>query len=297
MPSGVFPIIRAADNQAAASAAAVDDRQRTAGRGRLVVARRDGANRLETLFQDGAAKIRFPGAAATAPVEAVLITTSGGLTGGDRMDWEVAAGAGTSVVLTTQASEKIYRAGDGEARVGIDLAVASGASLSWLPQETILFDGAALQRTVSVGLERHSRLLLAEPLVFGRREMGEAVRSVRLRDRWRISVGGDLVHAEDQRLEGDASAILARAAIGGGASAFASLLLVEDAAERWIDPVHSLLAGNDGVVGGASTWRVGETGKLLARIAAKDGYCLRKALQPLLALLNGQAGLPRIWAT
>jgi urease accessory protein len=263
----------------------------------LVVTRRGGTNRLETLFQDGAAKIRFPDAAAAAPFEAVLITTSGGLTGGDRMEWEVGAGAGTSMVLTTQASEKIYRAGDGEARVGIDLSVASGASLSWLPQETILFDGAALQRTISVALERHSRLLLAEPLVFGRREMGEAVRSVRLRDRWRISVGGDLVHAEDQRLEGDASAILAKEAIGGGASAFVSLLLVEDAAERWIDPVRSLLAGHDGVVGGASVWRVGETGKLLARIAAKDGYCLRKALQPLLALLNGQAGLPRIWAT
>lgn len=258
---------------------------------------RGGANRLETLFQEGAAKIRFPGVAATAPFEAVLITTSGGLTGGDRMDWEVSAAAATSVVLTTQASEKIYRAGDGEARVGIDLSVASGASLSWLPQETILFDGAALERTIAVGLERESRLLLAEPLVFGRREMGEAVRAGHIRDRWRISVGGKLVHAEDQRLEGDASAILARAAIGGGASAFASIVLIEDGAERWIDPVRSLLAGRDGVVGGASVWRVGETGKLLARIAAKDGYCLHKALQPLLAMLNGQAGLPRIWAT
>lgn len=271
--------------------------QRTSGRGQLAVERRQGANRLGTLFQEGAAKLRFPHADGAAPFEGVLITTSGGLTGGDRMAWDVAAGAGAAVTLTTQASEKIYRAGEGVARVDVDLAAGEGASLAWLPQETILFDGARLERTIRADLATGGRLLLAESLVFGRREMGETVRSVAFRDRWHIRVAGDLVHAEEQRLDGDAATILADAATGNGASAFAGVLLVEGDAERWIAPVRALLSGRDGVVAGASAWRVGETGKLLARLAAKDGYCLRKALQPVLALLNGEAGLPRIWAT
>ena len=47
--------------------------------------------------------------------------------------------------------------------------------------------------------------------------------------------------------------------------------------------------------GGASAWQVGGSGKLLARLVADDGYALRKRLMPLVELLNGQAGLPKVW--
>ena len=48
--------------------------------------------------------------------------------------------------------------------------------------------------------------------------------------------------------------------------------------------------------GGASAWSVGGSGKLLARLFAGDGYLLRKRLVPLVGLLNGQAGLPKVWS-
>lgn len=271
--------------------------QRTTGTGRLRVEHRDGENRMAALWQEGAAKLRFPQGEAGAPFEAVTVMTAGGLTGGDRMAWDATAGPRASVSLTTQASEKVYRAGDDEARVDVRLVARECASLAWLPQETILFDGSALSRTIEADLAADARLLLCESLVFGRREMGETVRSTNLRDRWRIRREGTLVHAEDLRVCGDATAILAARATGGGATAFATVLLVDDNAGDWVEPARRILRGHDGVVAGVSAWTAGGTGKLLARMAAKDGYCLRKAVQPLLGLLNGAAGLPKIWAT
>ena len=45
----------------------------------------------------------------------------------------------------------------------------------------------------------------------------------------------------------------------------------------------------------ASAWTVAGSGKLLARLTAEDSYELRKRLIPLIELLNGRAGLPKVW--
>ena len=49
-------------------------------------------------------------------------------------------------------------------------------------------------------------------------------------------------------------------------------------------------------IGGASVWGVKASGKLLARLYAEDGYQLRQRLVPLVGLLNGKAGLPKLWS-
>ncbi|TIU63331.1 MAG: urease accessory protein UreD, partial [Mesorhizobium sp.] len=54
--------------------------------------------------------------------------------------------------------------------------------------------------------------------------------------------------------------------------------------------------GDSAAGGGASFWSVGRSGKLLARLTAGDGYQLRKRLVPLVELLNGRAGLPKLWS-
>lgn len=278
-------------------AAAPAPLQRVNGVGRLAISRLAGSNRIADLFQEGAAKLRFPDAPPGAPLEAVLIATSGGLTGGDRMAWSIEAAADAQATLTTQASEKIYRSAGGAAEVSVALKADADSRLSWVPQETILFDRAALTRTIDADIAPGARLLLAEALVFGRTEMGETVQKVALRDRWRVRTGGRLVHAEDFRVEGDALGALSHAATGGGRAAVATLLLVGEEGEALLAPLRRLLAEHGDVSAGASFWRVAGTGKLLARLAAKDGYCLRKALQPALVLLNGAAGLPKIWAS
>lgn len=266
--------------------------QRVDATGRLAVKNSAARSRIARLYQEGAAKIRLPRTTGE-PLEAVLINTAGGLTGGDRLRWEIEAGIGASVSITTQACEKLYKAGRGEARIDCRLDVAPGASLAWLPQETIVYEGSALSRRVVADLAPGARAMILEVTLFGRAASGESVRQARFRDRWRIRMDGRLIHAEDLAIEGDPQAILARNGTAGGAKAIATLLLVDHDAERHLDAARTIL----GKEGGASVWRVGGTGKLLARVAARDGLALRARLVPLIELLNGQAGLPKIWTS
>lgn len=261
--------------------------QRAAGAGRIAVRAEDGATRLARLYQDGCAKIRLPKDHAARSLEAVLINTSGGLTGGDRMSWRVEAEAGAALTLTTQACEKLYRARDGRAEVAVSLNAAAGARIDWLPQETILFDGAALSRTLEADLAADARLLAVEAVVLGRTAMGETVRCGALRDRWRIRREGRLVFADDLRFEGPVAEVAALAPTLAGSKAFAALLLVAEDAGRFLAPLRQAI----GPAGGASAF----DGKLFARIVAPDGLSLRRALLPAIAALRDGEPAPRVW--
>lgn len=265
--------------------------QRVLAQAKLSVARLDGRTRLRRLYQDGAAKIRMPKPEGDW-LEAVLINTAGGLTGGDRLAWGVEIGTDASAVVTTQASEKVYRAASGHAELAARLVVGANARLAWLPQETILFNRAAFRRSLDVDLAEGATLLVAEATIFGRRSMGERVTHGTFRDRWRIRSGGRLVHAEDFSIAGDIDALLGQAAVTNGATAVATVLLVGEGAAAWLGRVREIV-GRDG---GASAWPIGSCGKLLARLHAEDGYMLRKRLVPLVGMLNGQAGLPKTWS-
>ncbi|AEH85036.1 urease accessory protein UreD [Mesorhizobium opportunistum] len=265
--------------------------QRAAGLAQLGCASIDGRTRLRRLYQDGSAKIRLP-AVSAGPLEAVLINTAGGLTGGDRLGWDVDVGANASAAITTQACEKVYRAASDRAEVSIKLTVGENGRIAWLPQETIVFDRAAFARTLDVELAAGTEALLVEATVFGRLAMGERAAHGNFHDRWRVRGNGSLIHAEDFRIGPDIAAILGRPAVAGGAIAVATLLLVSPRAEALLDPVREII----GDQGGASIWSVGTSGKLLARLYAEDGYQLRQRLVPLVGLLNGEAGLPKLWS-
>lgn len=265
--------------------------QRVEARARLAVQHVDGRSRISRLYQDGSARIRMPRVTRD-PLEAVLINTAGGLTGGDRIAWSIDIGAGASAVVTTQACEKVYRALAGRAEMNCELSVGAGGRLAWLPQETILFDRAAFSRRLDVDLGESAEALIVEATVFGRLAMGESAAHAMFRDRWRVRRGGRMVHAEDFAIGPELAATLRRSAVGQGAIAWATVLLVSDEAGRHLDAVRSII----GEAGGTSAWTAGKSGKLLARVYADDSYALRKRLVPLIELLNGQAGLPKVWS-
>ncbi|MEQ8738472.1 MAG: urease accessory protein UreD [Hoeflea sp. D1-CHI-28] len=270
--------------------------QRARGAGRLS-AKSDGSHsRIDRLYQDGCARIRLPRVPPGAPLEAVMINTAGGLTGGDRMDWQFEVGEGARMSLTTQACEKTYKAqGRDPAMVSVRLRLAQDGSMAWLPQETILFDRALLQRTIDVEMAETARLLLVEPLLFGRLAMKEAVIRGGFRDRWRIRVCGQLLHAEDTSFGPDIHAQLQRGAIAAGNLAMTTVVMIAPEADGLLEAARRVI----GPAGGASfvSPRSGKTGKLLARIVATDSYDLRKRLAPLIRLLNAEGGVPKVWTT
>ncbi|WP_411962088.1 urease accessory protein UreD [Mesorhizobium sp. CA4] len=279
-----------------AAAAPLPAAQRVAGRARLFCGKGDGRTRLQRLYQDGSAKIRLP-AVQGDPLEAVLINTAGGLTGGDRLGWTIEVGADASASITTQACEKVYRAAADRAETSVGLRVGSGGRIAWLPQETIVFDRAAFARTLDVELGDDAEALMLEATLFGRLAMGERMVQGSFHDRWRVRHGGALVHAEDFRLGPDIAATLQRRAATGDALAVATVLFVSPQAEDLLGKVRAIIGDpGTGGWGGASFWSVGRSGKLLARLCAGDGYQLRKRLVPLVELLNGRAGLPKLWS-
>ncbi len=274
--------------------------QRTRGGGRLSVKQSAGESRIDRLYQDGSARIRIPRVPRGSPLEAVLINTAGGLTGGDRMDWSFEAGEAASMTLATQACEKTYKAqGTSEARVSVQLKLDADSSLAWLPQETILFDRARLARSIEVDMAAGSRLLMVEPVVFGRLAMKEAVVEGSFHDRWRIRRDGHLLHAENMRLGPHIADALTRTAVAGGGLAVATVLMIAPEAEARLHAARQLI-GKSGGASYLSMRRSGpetpETGKLLARIVAADSYELRKVLVPLIRLLNPLGGMPKVWS-
>jgi urease accessory protein len=98
------------------------------------------------------------------------------------------------------------------AEVTTRLTLGAGAELHWLPQEVILFDGAALDRRLEVEMAEDATLIMLETLVLGRAAMGETVRRLHLRDRRRVTRAGRPELIEGVRLDDED---LARAGLRG----------------------------------------------------------------------------------
>jgi urease accessory protein len=261
--------------------------QRAFGAAHLAVKPVDGRTRIGTLYQEGCAKILLP-ITDDDSLEAVMVNTSGGLTGGDEMHWKFDTADDCEAQVTTQACERIYKSSGGVADVASTIRIGERSSLAWLPQETILFEGSALKRTLTVELAATSRALIVEPIVFGRKAMGEDIQNCSFRDRWRIHRDGKLIHAEDFAIGPQSAAMLERPALLGGMRTMATLLLVDSSAERHLEASRKII----GTKGGVSFW----SGKLLARLIDGDAYSLRKRLVPLIELLNETAGVPKVWS-
>jgi urease accessory protein len=269
---------------AAAALQSVFAANRSSGRLSLEVGHRDGATRRKHVYEDGPLRVRFPNAD-DGVLEAVTVNTAGGITGGDRHSLDIRLGERSRLTVTTAAAEKVYRSLGPDAEIDIRLSAGSGAALSWLPQETILFDRARLGRRIEVDLAEDASVLMAEAIVFGRAAMGEAVEQGAITDRWRVRRAGRLVFAETLRLDGAIARSLAEAAVGKGAAAVATVLMVPADQSKAAAVRAQTFCGEVGI----SAWN----GLAVARLCAKDGASLRRDLATVLSALG--AALPRIW--
>ncbi|MDF5712562.1 MAG: urease accessory protein UreD [Rhizonema sp. NSF051] len=103
----------------------------------------------------------------------VILHTAGGVVGGDRLSSNFHLQPNAQVLITTAAASKIYRSNGTQARQSIEVHVAEGACLEWLPQETIVFNGAIYRQDLRVELATGSSWLGWEITRFGRSARGE----------------------------------------------------------------------------------------------------------------------------
>jgi urease accessory protein len=264
----------------------VFDKNRAIGTVAFDVRAHDGVTRRGDVHEAGSLRVRFPNAERDV-LEAVLVNTAGGTAGGDRFSVSLHARENAKLQLTTAAAEKIYRSHGPAAHIAVELRADANAHLAWLPQETILFNEARVARTIDIELADTATLALCEIVVFGRAAMGERMRKGQFRDRWRLRRGGRLVFAENVALEGDIAATLDRAAIGKGAAAIGTLLLVPGNEDSVMRIREAAPAFSSEV--GFSAWN----GFALARFCAQDAAALRTDVVKALAL--AQMPLPRLW--
>lgn len=261
--------------------------QRASGESRVVFERREGRTRLADLYQRDPCRVLFPIPEPDEPPQAVLITTSGGVTDGDSLAMAVSVGAEARAVATTQAAEKIYRAAKGGDHCSIDvrLGVAAGAALDWLPQETIVFEGARLKRRTVAEVAGGGTLLACEMVVLGRAASGERFTSGLLLDAWSVRRSGRLVWTDTLRIEGETP----DGAGFGAANALATVIGVWDEPQARFEEARALLEAAEGVRAGVTL----VNGVMVARLLG-EATAVRAATIGFLTTSRG-ARLPRVW--
>jgi urease accessory protein len=272
----------------------------TEGVAEIGFARREGFTRLTHLYQRDPLRVLFPMPAAGDPLLAVLLTTSGGLVGGDRLDIGVDLATGAAAHVSASAAEKVYRSLGPTTEIRQLLSVAGGAALEFLPLETILFDGARLWRETVVELGSGAAFLGGDILVLGRRARGERFTRGFLREVWQVRRDGRLVWGDALHLEDDIAGIIENPACFNGAAAFATMILAPAGREArgFLDGAREIQS-----VATASELRAGVTtiaGLVIARWLAADAAAVRRAYADLACHFRQAAMglpplLPRLW--
>ncbi len=265
--------------------------QRASGESRVAFAVREGETRLADLYQRDPCRVLFPDSEPGEPPQAVLVTTSGGVAGGDRLHMAVTAGPGARAAVATQAAEKIYRAAPGSdpCRIDVAITVDADAVLEWLPQETIVFQGARLVRRTVAEVAAGAALLGCEMVVLGRGASGERFGSGLLLDSWSVRRNGRLAWTDTLRVEGETP----DGAGFGTANALATVIGVWDAPESQFGRARALL---DDAGQARRDVRAGVTlvnGIMVARLLG-EATAVRAAVIGFLTAFRGRR-LPRVW--
>lgn len=256
-------------------------RQRMDGEAHL---RFSAPGQLADLYQRAPCRFLFPDVAIGEPMQAVAITTSGGLTGGDRIRLAISVDARARAGVVTQAAEKFYRALPDAAPALVETMIDVGedAAFEWLGQEAILFDRSQVRRHLHLNVALGARVIAAESLVFGRTAMGESYRSGFIHDSWRIRWGGRLIWADALHLSGDAAQEMARPFAFGGALSLATIAYVGADARQHLDLARTLIGP---ARGGATTFE----NLLVARILGADATVVRDGVMRVIAGLRAAA--------
>jgi urease accessory protein len=261
---------------------------RTHGAARIVFRRGEDGTRLARLYQRAPLRALFPRGGQSGLTTAVLMTTTGGLVGGDRLEVGIVAEEGSVALVTTQAAEKVYRSLGADCRIEVQLSAAARSWLEWLPHETILFEGARLDRVTRIEHAPDARVLAGEMLVFGRRAYGEKLTRGRFRDAWEVRRHGRLVWADALVAAGDLAAVLAAPACFAGAVAVATVIYAGVGSSEALSLARELAACS----------RVGEmavavtcvAGVLICRWLGRDTRALRAAFGRFWAAFRQRVG-------
>lgn len=223
----------------------------------------------------------------------IVVHPPGGIAGGDTLDLDIRADTGSWAQLTSPGAAKWYRAGS-PARQHLAIRVAAGATLEWLPQETIIFSGAQAELGTTIELAGDARLFYWDIVALGRPASGERFAVGHFSAALDIRRDGRRLWHERQRIEGGDR--LLDSPIGlAGHPVMATLIASGQIDQALLDDCRALPCQGRGNL-------TQLPGLLVARCLAVEALHARawlielwRRLRP--ALLGREAVPPRIWST
>ena len=225
---------------------------------------------------------------------AIVVHPPGGIAGGDELSLNAKIGENASALLTTPGAAKWYRSAGPWARQRVAFDVHG--ALEWLPQETIVFDGALADSAYDVDLGAQAGFIGWDIVCLGRTGSGERFSRGTFRSSVQVRREGRLLWLERGRIDGGGRLLESPAGLAGMpvfGTLFAATLNLDQGLlnkTRKIEPE----AGR-----GAVTLL---PGILLARYLGGSSEAARRYFSELWrilrpALMGREASEPRIWQT
>ncbi len=118
-----------------------------------------------------------------------LIHPPGGVVGGDRLELEMVLRERANVLLTTPGAAKFYRSAGDTAVQRQNLYIGPGATLEWLPQDTILYSGSKVDMATTVQLDEAARFIGWDMTCLGRPASGDNYTAGNFSQKYRIMRG------------------------------------------------------------------------------------------------------------
>tara|TARA_B100001057_G_scaffold482066_1_gene556879 strand:- start:997 stop:1962 length:966 start_codon:yes stop_codon:yes gene_type:complete len=223
--------------------------------------------------------------------ELIIINTAGGLTSGDLNFNSIKISNDVSIIITTQSMEKIYKCKNLHSHSYTNIEVGVNSSVSWMPLETIFFNGGKYRRRINIDLKYGSNFLGIETIIFGRKAMGEIVNKGELDDGWQIHKNGQLLYSDFNRITGNINKKISKPFISKGNNIFCNIVYTGKKIRLYEKKILLHFNKLNYFLGVSVV-----NGVLLLKMLSKDITEIRSFLDDLIKIFDENFNLPRIWS-
>jgi urease accessory protein len=202
---------------------------------------------------------------------AFLLTPTGGMLGGDRLDVHIIAEPGAQVCLTTASATKVHPAADDPAEQSLFIELAPGSALEYLPEPTILFRAARWRQRTTVHRAPDSRLLLAEGWSAGRVARQEVFQFAQVETTLEVYTAAHLTLFDRMRID-TATYPHQRLGLWAGRPHLLTMYLLQEhpPSQTWLQTLRTDLADHPALTGVSRL----ETAGIVARVLGDEAEAI-----------------------
>ncbi|MBD1846927.1 urease accessory protein UreD [Cyanobacteria bacterium FACHB-63] len=224
----------------------------------------------------------------------VIMHTAGGIVGGDRLTFDVKLAPQSRALITTPAAAKVYRTNGREAQQSIEIDLAEGACLEWLPLETIVFNQASFRQAMRVNLAPGAEWIGWEITRFGRSARGERFIEGNWRSHTEVWQAGKPIWIDRQWLPGSEATFNSPHGLAGCPIVASFAWIGQPVESELVEKARALWTGSEGEIG-VTRLSLG----LLCRYRGHSSSEVRRWLIAVWGLVRSVSGrpvcIPRVW--